>query len=40
MKEVFPLKTGTTTYELENKSYLNDVNDPDYLKPSDSGKKG
>ncbi|CAI2197241.1 15872_t:CDS:2, partial [Funneliformis geosporum] len=34
MKEVFPLKSGTTTYELEDKSYLNDPNDDNFLKPT------
>jgi len=39
MKEVFPLKTGTSAYELQNKPYLDNINDDDYLKPKD-GKKG
>ncbi|CAG8593312.1 7108_t:CDS:2 [Paraglomus brasilianum] len=36
---VFPLKTGTSAYELQNKPYLDNINDDDYLKPKD-GKKG
>jgi len=40
MKEVFPLKTGTTSYELADKPYLDDINDTNYLKPSKVGAKG
>ncbi|CAI2188466.1 2639_t:CDS:2 [Funneliformis geosporum] len=34
MKEVFPLKTGTTTYELADKPYLDNINDDNYIKPT------
>ncbi|CAI2197937.1 4470_t:CDS:2, partial [Funneliformis geosporum] len=40
LKKVFPLKTGTTSYELAAKPYLDDINDANFLKPSTTGDKG